>query len=503
MTDVRNKIIGVSTLGSLIPGGFYSVPPIKTSRKGPVPESTARLIGERASGLRLPEVFGSEADVEAVGYESLLPAYFKKPLPKDLPKVRIGGPDCKQPYNASVLNCSALSFGPLSRNAILALNKAAFLGGFFQNTGEAGISTYHFGTDVDMGDPSFNFGAFLEDLVDGRYPESNRAGDVVWQLGTGYFGCRDENGDFDPVAFQKKVRIPNVKMIEVKLSQGVEPCKILPAKGMLPAIANMMGIQDADEAVLKDRHTCFATPIELLDFIRELRERSDGKPIGIKLGISHRHYFLAICKAMLKTGIVMDFITIDGMEAGTAAASKGASGFTGTPLNDAIVFVHNALVGCNLRDAIKIIVSGRVFTEKDMISKLARGADVCSTARGMLLSIGCDQQLECYKGTCLKGIATQDSHYANLLDIDGTAQKAYHYHAITTQEFYELLAIAGLEHPNALRPWHVQKRVSVTEVKPLDAVYELIAPGAFLRWFGKLPAAYRADWKRACANMPF
>lgn len=499
MKDALSKTLVASQRGGLIPGGVYIAPSIK---KGPIPESTVQLIWERAAGLRLPEVFGSGENVEAIGYESLLPAYFKKALPKDIPRVRIGGPDCKQPYQASILNCSALSFGPLSRNAILALNKAAAMGCFFQNTGEAGISTYHFGVDEDMGHPGFNFDSFLEALAAGEYPASGMAGDVVWQLGTGYFGCRKEDGTFDPVAFKRKARVQNVKMIELKLSQGVEPCKSLPAKGVLPSIANMMGIGEAHQAVLKDRHSSFATPLELLGFIKELRDLSGGKPVGLKLGISHRYYFLAICKAMLKTGIYMDFITVDGMEAGTAAASKGASGFTGTALNDAIVFVHNALVGCRLREHIKIIASGRVLTEKDIISKLTRGADLCATARGMLLSLGCDQQQDCYKGSCLKGIATQDSRYAGLLDIDKGAEKAYQYHAITTQEFYDLLAIAGLEHPDELKPGHLQKRVSLAEVKPLDAVYEFIQPGCLLRpW--RVPPSYRKDWKLARADMPF
>jgi glutamate synthase domain-containing protein 2 len=389
----------------------------------------------------------------------------------------------------------------------LALNQAAHLGGFFQNTGEAGLSPYHFGVDVDVEAPDFDIDRFFEDLAQGRYAaELAQAGDVVWQLGNGYFGCRGSDGSFDPDRFQKKASMPNIRMIEVKLSQGVEPRKEMPVKQVTPGIANMMGIRWSTQAVLQSEHSSFSSPVGLLNFVGRLRELSGGKPVGLKVGISHRHYFLSICKAMLKTGIWLDFISVDGMEAGTAAALQGASGFTGTALNDAILFVHNALVGTGLRQHIRILASGRVFTERDILSKLARGADLCATARGMMLAVGCDQQLECYKGTCRRGIATQDPLLMQAFDFFENSQRIYQYQRATVQELMELLSIAGVTHPGQIGPSHIQMRVSPSELKTLDEVYAFLRPGALQRsWLmpWRVPADYRKAWRLADADATF
>jgi glutamate synthase domain-containing protein 2 len=470
----------------------------------PVADKTADLIQERAAGTQIPEVFGSSDDLEQTGYESLLPSYSKAVPSSTPPTIKIGGPQCKHPYNASVYNCSALSFGPLSKNFILALNQAAYQCGFYQNTGEAGISPYHFGVDVDVEDENFNVDDFFRQLSEQDREAPLPAGDVVWQIGTGYFSCRNEDGSFDPVSFALKARISNVKMIELKLSQGVEPRKEMPVKQLTPGIAKVMGIHHDQEAKLQSQHSHFSTPIELMHFIRELRELSGGKPVGLKLGLTHRYWFLALCKAMRQTGIMPDFITVDGMEAGTAAASKSASGYTGTPLNEAIVFVHNALVGTDLREHIRVIASGRVFTERDVISKLARGADLCATARAMLLAAGCDQQLECYKGNCRKGIATQDPALMAKFDIRENTERMINFHRITVQELNELLAIAGLEHPSELGPGYVQRRISPFESKSLDELYDFILPGALLTPFPwMIPNAFRHHWHMAQADAPF
>jgi glutamate synthase domain-containing protein 2 len=397
-----------------------------------------------------------------------------------------------------------LSYGPLNRRVILAINQAAYMNGFYQNTGEAGLSPYHFNIDTNVEDAGFRAEQFFSDLIQEQSTRLQNAGDIVWQIGTGYFGCRQENGLFSQELFEQKANLLNIKMIEVKLSQGVEPCKSMPVKEFTPGLASLMGLPEDQKATLNDCHTAFTNPIELLKFIQQLRDLSGGKPIGIKMGLSQRAQFLALCKAMLKTHITPDFITVDGMEAGTAASWKGASGFTGVPLNDAIVFVHNALTGCNLRQHIKINASGKIFTEQDMITKLARGADYCSTARAMLIAIGCTQQRECHKGTCQAGIATQDPELVKHFDIDNGLRKASSFHGITIQEFLSLLSIAGVTHPNQIRPSHIYKRIDLMDAKPLDELYEFIKPGALLAPFtGMLPKSYQKAWQIADPHQKF
>jgi glutamate synthase domain-containing protein 2 len=493
----------VSLNKALKQGRSFNLPEYP-SGKLPVPDDIVRLIHERAQGIVEPESFGSTRDVEAVGVETLMPAYSKAPLLEKEPGILVGGPDCKQPYAVSLLNCSALSYGPLNKRVILAINQAAYLGKFYQNTGEAGISPYHFNIDVDVESENFNTRQFFDDLSQNQASLIQGAGDVVWQLGTGYFGCRKEDGTFDEELFEQRSNISNVKMIEVKLSQGVEPCKSMPVKQLTPGLAALMGLHPQQKATLNDCHTAFTTPVELLYFLQRLRRLSNGKPIGIKLGLAQRAYFFSLCKAMLKTHIMPDFITIDGMEAGTAAASKGASGFTGVPLNDAIVFVHNALTGCNLRQHIKINASGKIFTEQDIITKLARGADYCSTARALLVSLGCTQQRECYKGTCRAGLATQDPELFEHFQIQEGIQKAYSFHAITIQELLSLLSIAGVSHPNQIKPMHIHKRIDLLNTQPLDELYEFIKPGSLLAPFASmLPKIYQKAWQLADPNTTF
>lgn len=470
----------------------------------PIADKIVRLILERAAGLKRPESMGTTDDVDSIGYESLLPALVKSDIPSEQPRILIGNAQCRQPYPASILNCSALSFGPMGKPFIMALNKAAFLGGFFQNSGEAGLSPYHFGIDVDIESPEFDCDTFFHDLHAGRYPELQKAGDLVWQLGNGYFGCRKSDGSFNSEQFALKASLPAVKMIEVKLSQGVEPRKEMPVKQVTSGIAKIMGISWSTQACLQSEHSSFSSPLELLKFIAKLRDLSGGKPVGLKIGISHRHYFLAICKAMLKTGIIVDFISVDGMEAGTAASLQGAAGFTGTALNDAVLFVHNALVGTNLRSQIKIIASGKVLTEQGIISKLARGADLCATARGMMLAVGCDQQRECYKGNCAKGIATQDPELLKNFNIRENTHRIYQYHKATVQELMELLSIAGVSHPDQIAPFHLQKRMSPSEVNTLDEIYDFIKPGSLLAplpWM--IPERFRNAWHLAEADETF
>ncbi len=480
---------------------FKSVFSVAQPAPKPINEALTQLVQARAEGIETPDVLGTLEDVNALGYESLLPALVKAPLPLENPRVAIGSKQCTQVYESAYLNCSALSFGPMGKNFITAINQAAFQRKFYQNTGEAGISPYHLGIDIDIESPEFDASSFFKNLQAEDY---SQAGDIVWQIGTGYFGCRTEEGAFDPQIFQEKARLSPIKMIELKLSQGVEPLARMPVKEVTPGIAKLMGVNLYRQATLQNQHSAFSTPQELLAFIQELRVLSGGKPIGIKIGVSHRHYLLAICKAMLKTGILLDFITLDGMEAGTAAARQGTLGFTGTPIHDAIVFTHNALTGCNLRQDIKIIAAGRIFTEKEMITALARGADLFATARGMMLAVGCDQQLECYKGTCPRGIATQDPQLLKQFDIIQNTARLVHYHEKTIQGLLELVSLAGLSHPTLLRPYHIQKRVSYSELLPLDEVYAFIKPGALLSplpW--QFPSAYKRYWDAANPTLEF
>lgn len=477
---------------------------LQTRTPNPISDRVVGIIEERALGIKRPWAFGTADDIEKIGHEALLPALAKADINDKPPHIVIGGPQCTQPYLASLLNCSALSFGPMGKNFILALNQAASIGGFYQNTGEAGLSPFHFGVDIDIEAPEFNAEQFFAALKQNAFKEASEAGDLVWQIGNGYFGCRTPEGNFDPIQFAEKATLPNIKMIEIKLSQGVEPCKSMPVPYVTPGMAKLMGLPSTDQARLQNEHSAFTSPVGLLQFVQQLRTLSGGKPIGLKTGISHRHYFLAICKAMLQTGILPDFITVDGMEAGTAAASFGTTGFTGTSLNESILFVHNALIGTHLRRHIKIIASGRVFTEQDIITKLARGADLCLTARGMLLAVGCDQQRECYKGLCTKGIATQDPALLKRFNVRQNAIRLYHYHRITIEELTELFSIAGVTHPDQIAPYMIQKRISSVEVKPLQEIYEFIKPGSLLTiWPWRLPKSFRKAWRFAKPDEPF
>jgi glutamate synthase domain-containing protein 2 len=471
----------------------------------PISDEMVRLIQNRAVGIDLPDVFGGIQNVNAIGYESLLPALVKTTVSTEHPKIRIGGPQCRQPYEASFLNASALSFGPMGKTFIMALNKAACQGSFYQNTGEAGLSPYHLGMDVDVESGDFDSETFFKQLADTSSKDTFQAvGDLVWQIGTNYFGCRKPDNSFDPVQFQLKANLAPVKMIEIKLSQGVEPWAKMPVKEVTPGIAKLLGIELGKQAILKAQHLEFNSPVGLLKFVDRLRTLSGGKPIGIKLGISHRHYFLAICKAMRTTGILLDFVTIDGMEAGTTAAQGESLGFTGTALHDALVFVNNVLVGMSFRPYIRVIASGRVFTEQDIICTLVRGADLCATARGMMLAVGCDQQLKCYQGVCSQGIATQDPYLLKNFNMLQNVERLRQYHNLTIQGLNGLVAMAGLNHPSQLKPFHMQKRINYAEVVPLDEVYEFLKEGVLLtRLPWRFPKRYKRSWRLAHPEVPF
>ena len=399
--------------------------------------------------------FGTRMDTYSIGYEwlnhSLAPVHVD---PKSL-RVTIGGPQCAQPYSASVFNIAAMSFGSLSRNAVLALNGGAKLGNFAQDTGEGGLTPWH----LEPG------------------------GDIIWEIGTGYFSCRTKDGKFDPEAFKQKAAIPNVKMIEVKLSQGAKPSHggILPASKVTPEIAAIRGVEPWKDVLSPPAHSEFTTPVGLLKFIQRLRELSNGKPVGFKLCIGKRREFFAICKAMQKTGILPDFIAIDGGEGGTGAAPLEFSNHVGAPLRESIIFVHNALTGFGYRQHIKLICSGKVVTGFDLISRLAIGADICTAARSMMLALGCIQALRCNNNKCPTGVATQNPMLARGLDVTEKRVRVFNYHQETVKSVAELIGAMGLHHTQELRPWQLMKRTGLGEVRHYAQLYDFVQPGALLQ----------------------
>ena len=424
------------------------------------------LVYQRAKAARDTVPFGTKDNVYQTGYEwinhSMAPVHN---VPEDM-RVTIGGPDCLQPYSASLLNISAMSYGSLSKRAILSLSQGAKLGNFAHNTGEGGISPYH---------------------IEG-------GGDLIWQIGTGYFGCRTEEGGFNEQLFSEKAQRPQVKMIEIKLSQGAKPGHggILPAAKLTPEIAEIRSVPLGKDVNSPPGHREFSTPIGLLEFVARLRKLSGGKPVGFKLCVGKRREFLAVCKAMVKTGITPDFITVDGGEGGTGAAPLEFSNHIGAPLVEGLIFVHNSLVGYGVRDRIKVIASGKITSGFALLKRIALGADACYSARGMMMALGCIQALKCNSNHCPVGVATTDPElYVGLVPEDKSVRVAS-FHDETIKSLAEMLGAVGLDEPSDLRPWHVVHRTSPTEIKHYGEMYEFLKPGALLK--DPLPAAYQ----RAC-----
>jgi len=439
----------------------------------PISREYRSLIYQRAKGDRDTRPFGTIFDVNRPGYEwvnhSLQPTHLT-----DLdPRVKFGGPDCTQPYMSSPLNISAMSYGALSKNAIMSLNKGAKIGGFSHNTGEGSVSPYH-----------------LE-----------HGGDLVWQIGTGYFGCRDNDGNFNPKTFEENARKDVVKMIEVKLSQGAKPGHggILPAAKLTEEIAKIRHVPMGADVVSPPAHTSFSTPTGLLEFVKELRELSGGKPVGFKLCIGRRDEFLGICKAMLETGITPDFITVDGGEGGTGAAPTEMTNSVGTPIRDALIFVNSALLGVGLRDKIRIIASGKMFSAFHVLRALALGADTVNAARGMMLSLGCIQARTCNTDHCPTGIATQNPSRNKAIVVNNKAQRVANYHRETVTNLVELVGAAGLNGVHELEPRHINRRVHGTDVKNYAQLYPSIQSGCLLK-DSSIPEHWKEDWKMASAS---
>ena len=424
------------------------------------------IIYQRAKKARDTVPFGTKEDLYQTGYEWVNHSMVPTHIHASKMRVDIGGASCKQPYSASLLNISAMSYGSLSANAVVALSAGAKLGEFAHNTGEGGISPYH---------------------IEG-------GGDLIWQIGTGYFGCRTADGKFCPELFQQNAAAPNVKMIELKLSQGAKPGHggILPGSKVTREIAEIRNVPIGKDVLSPPGHSAFETPIELLEFIAKLQELSGGKPVGFKLCVGKRREFLAVCKAMVKTGLFPDFIAVDGGEGGTGAAPLEFSNHLGAPLHEGLIFVHNALVGFGLRDKIKIIASGKVSSAFMMVKLIALGADSCYAARSMMMALGCIQALKCNSNHCPVGVATQDKSLMAGLVVSDKKARVANFHQETIESFAEILGAIGLNASNELRPWHIMHRISPTETKHYGELYDYLQPGDLLK--DELPQEYR----RAC-----
>ncbi len=439
----------------------------------PFTHNDRNLVYARAadSGVDSSKAFGTLQDVYRPGYQfathSITPA--KTPDPKTF-RITIGGRDCKQPYSASILNISAMSFGALSANAIEALNGGAKMGNFFHDTGEGGISPYH----------------------------RKHGGDLVWELGSGYFGCRTENGDFDPERFAAQAQDDQVKMIEIKISQGAKPGHggVLPKDKITPEIAATREVPMDRDCISPANHSAFSTPLELIDFIQTLRELSLGKPVGFKLCVGHPWEFMAIAKAMIERDIYPDFIVVDGKEGGTGSAPIEFTDHMGMPLQEGLLFVHNVLVGLGIRDRIKIGASGKIITAFDIAKTLALGADWVNSGRGFLFSLGCIQSQSCHTNKCPTGIATQDPTRQAALIVPDKQQRVYNFHKNTMIALAEIIASAGVDHPSKITANHIAMRTSENEVRHYSNLHYFMKEGELLS--GDISSDYMASvWAAA------
>ena len=441
------------------------------SEAAPFSRQQRSLVYQRAKGDSDKRPFGTQLDVGALGYEWINHSLTPTVLATHDFRVTIGASRA-QPYSASLFNISAMSFGALSANAILALNAGARRGNFAHDTGEGSISRHH--------------------RVHG--------GDLIWEIGSGYFGCCASDGSFSEERFTGNARDPQVKMIELKLSQGAKPGHggVLPGPKVTIEIAEARGVRPWVDCVSPASHGAFKTPLEMMRFIDRLRALSGGKPTGFKLCIGHPWEWFAIAKAMLETGILPDFIVVDGAEGGTGAAPLEFCDHVGAPLQEGLLLVHNTLVGLGLRDKIKIGCAGKVVSAFDIARMLALGADWCNAARGFMFALGCIQSLSCHTDRCPTGVTTQDPTRNRALYVPHKIDRVYNFHHATLHALSELLAAAGLEHPQELRPIHFSKRTTATEVASFAKLYPTLRPGELIDGTGD--PRYREAWAMARAD---
>ena len=443
----------------------------------PFSRAQRSIIYQRAKGVADKRPFGTQLNVYQPQYEWINHSIAPSDIADHDFRISIGGPHCARPYSASVFNISAMSFGALSANAILSLNEGAKRGKFYHDTGEGSISRYHRGIG--------NVGG----------------GDLTWEIGSGYFGCRNETGGFDEARFKENAASDQVKMIEIKLSQGAKPGHggVLPGAKVTREIAEARGVTEGIDCISPARHSAFSTPIELMQFVTTLRKLSGGKPVGIKLAIGHPWEWFGIVKAMLETGVTPDFIVVDGGEGGTGAAPLEFTDHVGAPLREALMLVHNTLVGVGLRDKIKIGASGKIVTAFDIARTLAMGADWCNSARGFMFALGCLQAQTCHTGQCPTGVTTQDPTRMRALVVPDKAERVYQFHRSTLIALKELLAAAGLNHAAEVGPEHVIRRVSSTEVRSLAALHVWAKPGELLSGLPEMPV-FKVFWDVARAD---
>jgi glutamate synthase domain-containing protein 2 len=419
----------------------------------PFSRAQRSLVYQRAKGAPDNRPFGTQLDVGRQGYEWINHSMFPTTLVTSNFRITIG-PERAQPYDCSIFNISAMSFGSLSGNAIMALNKGAKMGGFAHDTGEGSISSYH--------------------RVHG--------GDLIWEIGSGYFGCRDDEGRFNEERFAENARQPQVKMIEIKLSQGAKPGHggILPAAKVTAEIARARGVPPGLDCISPSSHSAFTTPLEMMAFIERLRTLSGGKPVGFKLCIGHPWEWFGLVKAMLQSGTTPDFIVVDGAEGGTGAAPVEFSDHVGAPLQEGLLLVHNTLVGTGLRDRIRIGCAGKVVTAFDIARMMALGADWCNAARGFMMALGCIQAQTCHTGNCPTGVTTQDPVRERALVVPDKADRVFNFHRSTLHALKELVQAAGLAHPQDITAHHIVRRLTDTDVRLLANLITQVEPGALL-----------------------
>ncbi len=438
----------------------------------PFPREKRAIVYQRAKKQLDKKPFGTQSDVYAEGAEWMLHSMQPMDVAKDLFRVPIGGPDCKQPYSASVLNISAMSYGALSANAIRALNAGARKGNFAHDTGEGSVSPYH----------------------------REAGGDLIWEIGSGYFGCRNLDGSFSAERFSETAKNPQIKMIEIKLSQGAKPGHggVLPAAKVTEEIAAIRGVEIGKDCVSPARHAAFSTPKQLLGFVKTLRDLSGGKPVGFKLCIGHPIEFLGLVKAMLDTGHLPDFIVVDGKEGGTGAAPAEFIDNLGMPLRDGLAIVHSTLTGAGLRDHIKLGCAGKIITGFDMARAHALGADWCNAARGFMFAVGCIQAQTCHTGHCPTGVTTQDPLRQRAIVVSDKSERVASFHRETVKSLAELLAASGLNAPGDLRPQHIFRRIGDGRIITFAEQFTFLEFGQLLN--SKLPHVFTEDWERATAE---
>jgi glutamate synthase domain-containing protein 2 len=437
----------------------------------PFDREARSVVYQRAKSTMSEEPFGTERNVYEVGYEHFVHSICPLPTPERPPRVRVGGPDCRRPYDMALLNVSAMSFGALSANAILALNGGAKAGGFAHDTGEGGLSDYHL----------------------------RPGGDLIWEVGTGYFGCRTADGGFDEGLFAEKSAREAVRCVALKLSQGAKPGLggVLPGPKVTEEIAAVRGVPVGRTVISPPAHRVFSTPTGLVEFLARMRELADGKPVGFKLCVGTRRDVLSICKAMLAVGTAPDFIVVDGSEGGTGAAPLEFLDHVGTPLTEGLITVHNALVGSGLRDRVRLGASGKVSSGADIVKRLMQGADYTNAARAMMFAVGCIQAQSCHTNTCPVGVATQDPRRARALDVADKALRVERFQAATVRSATQLMASIGVHDPGELRPSMLRRRMTPTEVRGYDELYDWLRPGELL---AEPPHGWAEDWKSASAD---